>query len=617
MTQEVQAITLLEFTKGEDGPTWVSQRKGWNIEEFVCEWEGIGCNSLGFITSINLEGTSLFATIPVSIVNFSSLQHLLLGSNLLYGSIPSDLGKLTNLVYLDLSRNRLRGSLPEFSSLNNNLKMVILSHNQFSGKISPNYGLYFKSVRVLDIKDNKVSGIIPTTLGHMENLMELDLSNNYLVGYIPKELGNILKLEGLFLNDNKLIGRIPLTLTREFLLLKQLHLHRNNLSGTIPLALSELPKLEILFIEGNKLTGTIPRELCDRNLNENFFSHTLTEEFLNITSLKRDGCNSIACSAGWQSTNDEGKDGVFPCEKCSSKDGNPYIGSNKCKDVKIEEILFNFYLSTDGVNWKRNGDSWKDKNVPVCEKQGIECSFDSNIIAIRLKDMQLSGTIPGDLGFLRSLEILDLSDNSLFGGIPNELKFLPLVLFDVSGNMLTGFVPPDLCEKDDVNENGYQGQFSCSHLACPVGTYSSFGRQTQQHLCQPCSQSQEALFLASKTCSPISGSSPEIMNPNYYQRHHISSVAQITGLACVVGVTIVSLIILVVRYKDTSTNVRSEYTKGVAVAEEPTEEEGILDSYAAYKKSQNDDTVHVQENQKKENEEKRSLWTDVPDILKV
>lgn len=461
-----------------------------------------------------------------------------------------------------------------------------MSHNQLSGKFPAFFGVNLDNVKILDLKANRISGVIPPTIGQMVGLTELDLSGNNLSGPIPHEFGNLVNLEGLFLNDNELIGRIPVTLTRDYLPLKQIYLHKNFLSGTIPASLSNLEELEILFIDENKFTGTVPKEVCDKNLNENFFSGLNKakindavidvvgngttdkdqEEFINIEDLadkneaqgeiqERDGCTSIACPAGSRSARSTAKDGVFPCIPCKDDQFNPYLGSSSCPKIIAEEILLEFYKATDGVNWKMGGDSWKDTSVPVCEKHGIGCAHDGSIISIQLKNMRLSGTIIESLGYLRTVEILDFSDNALFGNIPNALKFLPLEYLDISGNMLTGFVPPELCEKYGVNGNGGDGGFLCSRIACPVGTYSSTGFSSSRSedddniKCLSCGSS-KAVFLASKNCD-LTAETSLTTNSTMYEAH----TGTVIGLFIVVLATIAFLIYMLLTYsKDDHTS---------------------------------------------------------------
>jgi len=537
-----QKDNLLAFLQGNEGVVWASQRTGWDEETDECEWDGVECNAYNHVTILNLEGSNLIATIPPQVSKITSLTHLYLGSNKLYGTVPNELStNLPNLVQIDLSVNKLRGSIPLMKESSSSMEIMNFAHNQFEGTLPVALGKDMERLKILDVKYNRIKGIIPPELGtYASGLVELDLSNNLFSGSIPESLGSLTNLLGLFLSNNDLVGPIPHSLSRDHLALSQIFLHSNRLSGTVPVALADLPNLNILFIDENKLTGTVPQELCALNLNEAFFadysnSNTAVaksppgmdqsyEELYpeeedsgqrrkrmrtlasSDPTTRRDGCNSIACPSGYHSSRTEGKDGVFPCMKCEENSQNPYLGANKCFELDEGAILRNFYEGTNGPNWSmtanEGGDTtWSDESVPVCNKMGISCNLNGDITAIELPSMGLVGTISEGIGFLRHLEVLDLSDNKLSGQIPSDLQFAPLHSVDVSGNLLTGFVPPVLCQKSGINSNGEGSWLSCDAIACGAGSYSKTGVAKTGRGRAACKSCPRSPYLGSKVCT--------------------------------------------------------------------------------------------------------------------
>ncbi|KAK3001129.1 hypothetical protein RJ639_022204 [Escallonia herrerae] len=102
--------------------------------------------------------------------------------------------------------------------------------------------------------------------------------------------------------------------------------------------------------------------------------------------------------------------------------------------------------------------SWSFTNSTVgfiCNFVGVSCwnNQENRLISIELREMDLGGSIPGDLQYCHSLQTLDLSSNSLSGPIPSQIcTWLPyLVTLDLSGNDLTGSIPADLVNCSFLN----------------------------------------------------------------------------------------------------------------------------------------------------------------------
>jgi Leucine-rich repeat (LRR) protein len=104
-------------------------------------------------------------------------------------------------------------------------------------------------------------------------------------------------------------------------------------------------------------------------------------------------------------------------------------------------VLVTFYNETDGPNWTVNT-NWL--TGPISTWYGITVEGD-NITEIRLKENNLTGTIPAELGQLASLQYLSLDTNNLTGNIPVELGNLTnLDYLYLSGNQLSGTIPSEL-----------------------------------------------------------------------------------------------------------------------------------------------------------------------------
>ena len=87
--------------------------------------------------------------------------------------------------------------------------------------------------------------------------------------------------------------------------------------------------------------------------------------------------------------------------------------------------------------------NWSE-HMSIDNWQGVEIA-DNRVVGMDLSDLDLTGTIPSELGNLANLQSLDLGDNELTGEIPAELVSLANLQSLVLGwNELTGEIPTEL-----------------------------------------------------------------------------------------------------------------------------------------------------------------------------
>ncbi|MDY6991393.1 MAG: hypothetical protein SVR94_02140, partial [Pseudomonadota bacterium] len=116
-----------------------------------------------------------------------------------------------------------------------------LSYNRLSGLIPGSIG-QLRQLTLLNFRKNQLSGPIPESLGQLSQLKELNLGSNQLSGPIPESLGQLSQLTVLRLNENQLSGPIPESLG-QLSQLTVLRLNENQLSGPIPESLGQLSQL--------------------------------------------------------------------------------------------------------------------------------------------------------------------------------------------------------------------------------------------------------------------------------------------------------------------------------------------------------------------------------------
>ena len=82
---------------------------------------------------------------------------------------------------------------------------------------------------------------------------------------------------------------------------------------------------------------------------------------------------------------------------------------------------------------------------PVASWQGVTIGGGGRVFVLDLRDMNLSGRIPPELGELSHLRFLLLDGNRLAGPIPPELgRLTRLEMLSLDGNRLTGPIPPEV-----------------------------------------------------------------------------------------------------------------------------------------------------------------------------
>ncbi|KAK1578435.1 hypothetical protein Q3G72_030246 [Acer saccharum] len=475
-----EADTLLSFKASIDDPK--NSLSSWSNISTVhyCNWTGVTCvtaaSSQLSVTSLNLQGLNLSGEISSSICELSSLTHLNLANNFFNQPIPLHLSQCSSLETLNLSNNLIWGTIPDQISQFGSLKVVDLSRNHVEGKIPENIGSLV-NLQVLNLGNNLLSGSVPFVFGNFSELVILDLSQNaYLVSEIPSDIGKVGKLEQLLLQNSGFHGEIPSSFVG-LQSLTILDLSQNNLTGEVPQTLgsSSLKNLVSFDVSQNKLLGSFPVAICNAkglinlSLHKNFFTGSIPNSIDECLKLER------------FQVQDNDFSGVFPEKlwslpriKLIRAENNRFSGelpdsismaaqleqvqidnnsftSKIPKGLGLVKSLYRFSASLNGfygelppnfcdspvmsiMNLSQNSISGHVPELRKCRK----------LVSLSLADNSLTGEIPPSLAELPVLTYLDLSDNNLTGPIPPGLQNLKLALFNVSYNRLSGEVPYSL-----------------------------------------------------------------------------------------------------------------------------------------------------------------------------
>uniref|UniRef100_A0ACD5UH99 Uncharacterized protein n=1 Tax=Avena sativa TaxID=4498 RepID=A0ACD5UH99_AVESA len=337
--------------------------------------------TLPSIQTLNMQGNQFQGQIPTSLANATNLQEINLRNNAFRGIIPS-FGALPSLVDLNLGNNQLEaGDWSFLSSLTNCTQLVNLRlhANNLQGVLPSSIAGLSKSLQVLLLRSNNISGTIPRDIDSLTSLQLLYMERNLLIGNLPESLGNLPNLFVLSLSQNKFSGQIPFSVGN-LSELSELYLQENNLSGPIPRALGDCKRLDILNLSCNSFDGSIPKEL---------FTLLTLSEGLDLSH------NQLS--------------GQIPLEIGSLINLGPLNISNNQLSGQIPSTLG-------------------------------ECV---HLESLHLEGNTLHGRIPLSFMNLRGIIVMDLSQNNLSGEIPDFFEsFSSMKLLNLSFNNFEGPVPP-------------------------------------------------------------------------------------------------------------------------------------------------------------------------------
>ncbi|KAL6553058.1 LRR receptor-like serine/threonine-protein kinase rpk2 [Orobanche gracilis] len=222
------------------------------------------------------------------------------GSNNLTGSLQSmpvaseRLGKQAVYAFL-AGRNKFTGNLTgSFFDKCHQARGIIINatDNVLAGEIPKDIDLMCKTLTLLDISGNRITGNVSPSIGDLVSLAVLNLSRNLFQGPIPSSLGLIKDLKSFSLAGNNLNGPIPASLG-QLSSLEVLDLSSNSLSGEIPKNLANLRNLTVFLLNNNKLSGQLPPGLANISTLLIFnvsFNHLSGTPSLNNTMIR---CNSF------------------------------------------------------------------------------------------------------------------------------------------------------------------------------------------------------------------------------------------------------------------------------------------------------------------------------------
>ncbi|CAO2836727.1 unnamed protein product [Amaranthus hypochondriacus] len=398
-----------------------------------------------------------------------------MGCNL-QGEFPPSIFNLPHLKILNLELND-DIHLESPSSLNNcssPLEILNLSYINISSNFLHFIG-QLKHLRELDVSHCSLSGTIPMWVWNISE--SITLRGNTLTGGIPSSM-NTTKLSSLTyldLANNHFVGEIPNWLFN-LKLLEYIDLGSNNFSGDISLhtMFSSLPNLRDITLSSSGLSVTIiespttrPNQLetlqiSNTNIEEEFpmWLQKLLRDFSITFDISYNSLSGVLERLPWGDSfyidiSNNMLTGNLPI--VSSPNTKNFDASNNKFIGPIHSSICNS-TSLEVLDLSNNSLSG---SFPNCLG-----SFSDNLFMLNLGLNNISGTLPKTFSICGSLEYLDLGSNQLHGQQPRSLaQCTALNAINLKNNNFTDEFPSWLhtlpnIQILDISSNNFYGRIT-------------------------------------------------------------------------------------------------------------------------------------------------------------
>ncbi|XP_010476218.1 PREDICTED: probable LRR receptor-like serine/threonine-protein kinase At1g12460 [Camelina sativa] len=441
---------LLQFKESVSEDPYNSMAS-WVSDGDLCNsFNGVTCNSEGFVDKIVLWNTSLAGTLAPGLSNLKSVRVLTLFGNRFTGNLPLDYSKLQTLWTINVSSNALSGPIPEFIGDLSSLRFLDLSKNGFFGEIPVSLFKLCDKTRFVSLSHNNLSGSIPASIVNCNNLEGFDFSYNHLKGVLPPRICEISVLEYILVRNNLLSGDVSEEIPK-CQRLRLVDLGSNLFHGLAPFEVLRFENITYVNVSLNRFGGEIG-EVADCSGSLEFLDASSNELTGKIpTSVT--GCKSLKL-LDLESNKLSGSipGGIGKMERLSViRLGNNSIDGEMPREIGSLEFLQVLSLHNLNLTGEIPEDISNCRVLQELDVSGNDLEGDIpkkllNLTNLKILDLHrnhLNGSIPSDLGKLSRIQFLDVSQNSLSGPIPSSLGNLnTLTHFNVSYNNLSGVIPP-------------------------------------------------------------------------------------------------------------------------------------------------------------------------------
>ncbi|KAK9663663.1 hypothetical protein RND81_O266300 [Saponaria officinalis] len=405
-------------------------------------------NTSSTLHVISLSGNQLngnpFRLLYKLISNQTRLTYLDLSGNNYYQILMESLSFIWNmnsLSHLDLSYNSLSGPIPREIESMHNLSFLNLGSNTLSGPISReiwNVG----ELSYLSLAGNLLDGSIPNSISNLKHLTFLDLSSNNLRfdKHAMNSLGKLCRLQTLSLDDNNITQEFSQVLQSlsscAYKSLVSLALSNTQLWGSVPNTIDNFTSLEVLYVDSNQLNGTISERIAQLSRLEELY---LSYNNLN-GALSSNHFSNLSCLGVLDLSNNQAL--VFNL----STDWIPpfHLEWLILRSCKIGPMFPKWLLTQRNLDFLDISGAQISDIVP----ESFWSSVSSTLQHFNMSNNMIYGVLP-DLSTLQSLMHFDMSSNNLSGAVPS----FPGNCFELNlnNNKLSQGLYRFLCPKTEMN----------------------------------------------------------------------------------------------------------------------------------------------------------------------
>eukprot|EP00949_MAST-11_sp_MAST-11-sp1_P005430 g5430.t1 len=145
------------------------------------------------VTSLEISDNALAGNIPLALTRLGELVHLNLEHNEFSGGLKG-LSGLQNLRSLNCQGNQLNETADFFMNLSTNLRNVNLANNLIRGELPKRIFARLGNIKTFNLANNRIRGRLPV-LESALNISQLNLKKNKISGTIPSSIGNMSSLQ--------------------------------------------------------------------------------------------------------------------------------------------------------------------------------------------------------------------------------------------------------------------------------------------------------------------------------------------------------------------------------------------------------------------------------------